>query len=555
MDVVAAIGDTESVVEEGASAASETFMSKLGKRVGLPEEVLKVFLMSFGCFLDAVSDVVFQASLMVPDLPYGASDDIRYCDSDIPFEEQEKSTSCVSISFEWLTTNGPWDSSCSFEVDGLPSTSCPWDVFSKGGSHDEVMSAVIAFQGGHISEIAKYLLIVLCIKEFMKIVPFMHSYVSPYFHDPKNFQTLHNSPLSFGVILFSKRWRRIAEESVQFERSSPSIIHILVDVLVEDIPQLVFSIYIVVVGLRIPCFLTHDPGDHDVSNFCPKTAAPFETSYSEYTSVPCTGPPTSFEYKLYGTTCENREHDCVAVFSQGSIDEVLFGGRCCYEAPNPDANGHFGSLSWTGFGEVNGVNSCSSKYSEQSSFPFCGCEGGLGGGGIDGLWMFSFAMTLISTAAKTWKLISNIRKRKANIEKNYRQTGGARVEMTARTNYSAVPQAERLDEMASLISSLQMKSAEDDRWRKEVEGRVSMLEKSAALPTQKNAIGERLYALIHATQPELAGKITGMLLELDNGELQHLLENSEALKSKIVEAIIFLDSHNRSARLVRGKAL
>ena len=77
-----------------------------------------------------------------------------------------------------------------------------------------------------------------------------------------------------------------------------------------------------------------------------------------------------------------------------------------------------------------------------------------------------------------------------------------------------MPPAERLDEMASLIRSLQKKSAEDERWRKEVEGRVSKLEETAALSTQKNVIGERLYALIHATQPELAGKVTGMLLEL-----------------------------------------
>lgn len=33
--------------------------------------------------------------------------------------------------------------------------------------------------------------------------------------------------------------------------------------------------------------------------------------------------------------------------------------------------------------------------------------------------------------------------------------------------------------------------------------------------------------------PDLAGKITGMLLEIDNSELLHMLEHNELLKSKV----------------------
>jgi polyadenylate-binding protein len=45
---------------------------------------------------------------------------------------------------------------------------------------------------------------------------------------------------------------------------------------------------------------------------------------------------------------------------------------------------------------------------------------------------------------------------------------------------------------------------------------------SAPSPQQKQFLGEALYPKIHALQPTLAGKITGMLLEMDNTELLNL---------------------------------
>ena len=50
---------------------------------------------------------------------------------------------------------------------------------------------------------------------------------------------------------------------------------------------------------------------------------------------------------------------------------------------------------------------------------------------------------------------------------------------------------------------------------------------------QKQMLGERLFPLIQNMHNELAGKITGMLLEIDNSELLHMLESRESLKSKV----------------------
>jgi polyadenylate-binding protein len=64
---------------------------------------------------------------------------------------------------------------------------------------------------------------------------------------------------------------------------------------------------------------------------------------------------------------------------------------------------------------------------------------------------------------------------------------------------------------------------------------------------QKNMIGERLYPLIFVHQPQLAGKITGMLLEMDNAELLNLIESPDALLHKIEEALTVLKNHQSAS--------
>lgn len=56
---------------------------------------------------------------------------------------------------------------------------------------------------------------------------------------------------------------------------------------------------------------------------------------------------------------------------------------------------------------------------------------------------------------------------------------------------------------------------------------------------QKQMLGERLFPVIHRWYPDLAGKITGMLLEIDNSELLHMLEHHESLKAKVRDFSVF----------------
>ncbi|KAL7066078.1 putative polyadenylate-binding protein [Cryptosporidium serpentis] len=65
---------------------------------------------------------------------------------------------------------------------------------------------------------------------------------------------------------------------------------------------------------------------------------------------------------------------------------------------------------------------------------------------------------------------------------------------------------------------------------------------AAASPSmQKQLLGERLFPIIAQYQPELAGKITGMMLEMDNNELLEILNSDAEIKNKVDEAMIVLE--------------
>merc|ERR1719251_9157 len=112
---------------------------------------------------------------------------------------------------------------------------------------------------------------------------------------------------------------------------------------------------------------------------------------------------------------------------------------------------------------------------------------------------------------------------------NYKYTQGVRNPAHVAAMPVPVPQQQQPAQPAVLIQGQEPLTA-------------SML--AAAPPQeQKQMLGERLFPLIQSMYPELAGKITGMLLEIDNSELVHMLEHNESLKGKVDEAVAVLQAH------------
>lgn len=50
-------------------------------------------------------------------------------------------------------------------------------------------------------------------------------------------------------------------------------------------------------------------------------------------------------------------------------------------------------------------------------------------------------------------------------------------------------------------------------------------------------LGEALYPLVDQLEHDAAAKVTGMLLEMDQPEVLHLIESPDALKAKVAEAM------------------
>jgi polyadenylate-binding protein len=87
-------------------------------------------------------------------------------------------------------------------------------------------------------------------------------------------------------------------------------------------------------------------------------------------------------------------------------------------------------------------------------------------------------------------------------------------------------------------------------------GAISVLQQQlAAVPhaQQKQLLGEALFPKIQVLNPELAGKITGMLLEMENQELVNLIEDDAALRAKVDEALTVYDEYVKNNKGGEGE--
>ncbi|CAI9762105.1 unnamed protein product [Fraxinus pennsylvanica] len=110
----------------------------------------------------------------------------------------------------------------------------------------------------------------------------------------------------------------------------------------------------------------------------------------------------------------------------------------------------------------------------------------------------------------------------------------------ARTNGDKLLQRARHVKYVPNRHSREMNEGSDAVTGSEGPETLSSMLAAAPLDQQKQILGEHLYPLVSQQKPDLAAKITGMLLEMDNSELLLLLESPDSLVTKVEEAVQIL---------------
>jgi len=127
------------------------------------------------------------------------------------------------------------------------------------------------------------------------------------------------------------------------------------------------------------------------------------------------------------------------------------------------------------------------------------------------------------------------------------QAGAANMQMAAPVASAAQARAPNYKYTSNMRNppsqTVQLQPAVQTLHPKGQEPLIATLLANATASDQKQMLGERLFPMIERMHPQLAGKITGMLLEIENSELLHMLEDSSSLKAKVDEAVAVLQAH------------
>ena len=109
---------------------------------------------------------------------------------------------------------------------------------------------------------------------------------------------------------------------------------------------------------------------------------------------------------------------------------------------------------------------------------------------------------------------------------------------------------EEVTAQAKLLAEQELRLAEQEKMLAEQDVKINELSQivgQLGQPelTEKDMLGERIYPMVQTRYPELAGKITGMLLELDVAELYELVDapTRSPIDAKIDEAMIVLRAY------------
>lgn len=137
----------------------------------------------------------------------------------------------------------------------------------------------------------------------------------------------------------------------------------------------------------------------------------------------------------------------------------------------------------------------------------------------------------------------NVQQQQLARNNQYVQNGAPVQVPPQQAQHQLAQQSEQQPQHIQVVQQQITKNAGKDEESLDIFGRpplTSDMLAAASPQEQKQMLGERLYPFVNAVYPNYAGKITGMLLEIDNSELLHLLDSEDSLREKASFKILMI---------------